>query len=63
VLSIKDFYDYCGREGIEIVRQRFLVGKRWVSSAIWKGAANLLAGIGMFVITRRGAACTHREKV
>lgn len=62
VLSIKDFYDYCSVEGIEIVRQRYLVGKRWVSSALWKGAANLLAGIGMFVITRQGPACTHREK-
>lgn len=62
VLSIKDFYDYCSKEGIEIVRQRYLVGKRWVSSALWKGAANLLAGIGMFVVTRQGPACTHREK-
>ncbi len=61
VLSIKDFFDFCAREGIEIVRQRYLIGGRWVGSAIWKKAANLLAGIGMFVITRKGPACTHRE--
>lgn len=54
VLSIKDFYDYCKKEKIEIVQQRCLIGGRWVRSAAWRPAANLLAHIGLFVITRRG---------
>ena len=53
VLSIRDFFDYCLREKIEIVHQRYLIGNRWVKRALWKRATNLLAHIGLFVITRQ----------
>ncbi len=52
VLSIKDFFDYCNKEQIQIVQQRYLIGGRWARGAFWKTATNLLAHIGMFVITR-----------
>ncbi len=52
VLSIKDFSDYCRKHGINIVHQRYLLGGRWIGSPLWKRAANLLAHIGLFVITR-----------
>jgi methionine biosynthesis protein MetW len=58
VLSIKDFFDYCSKEQIQIVQQRYLIGGRWVRSAFWRKATNLFAHIGMFVITRQGPACT-----
>jgi methionine biosynthesis protein MetW len=60
VLSIKDFFDYCAKEKIDIVRQRYLIGGRWVRSAFWRSATNLLAHIGMFMITRRDATCAGR---
>jgi methionine biosynthesis protein MetW len=53
VLSIKDFYDYCRRHHIRIVHRRHLIGRRWVRSALWWPAANLLAHIGLYVITRK----------
>lgn len=59
VLSIKDFLDYCRKEKIDVVRQRYLIGSRWVQSAFWRAGANLLAQIGLFVITRNGPACTR----
>ncbi len=62
VLSIKDFLDYCRGEHIEIVQQRYLIGSRWVRSAVWKKATNLLARIGMFVITRQGLNCKRKPQ-
>lgn len=61
VLSIKDFFDYCRKEKIDVVRQRYLIGSRWVQSAFWRAGANLLAQIGLFVITRNGPAITRRD--
>ncbi|MGD9364734.1 MAG: methionine biosynthesis protein MetW [Desulfobacteraceae bacterium] len=61
VLSIKDFFDYCRKEKIDVVRQRYLIGRRWVQSAFWRAGANLLAQIGLFVITRNGPACKRRN--
>jgi methionine biosynthesis protein MetW len=58
VLSIKDFFDYCRKENIEVVQRRYLIGGRWVQSALWHAATNLLAQIGLFVITRHGPDCT-----
>ncbi|BBO77257.1 hypothetical protein DSCW_46740 [Desulfosarcina widdelii] len=55
VLSIQDFFDYCRREKIAIVHQRYLMGGRWVKRLYWKRAVNLLAHIGLFVITRSGS--------
>jgi methionine biosynthesis protein MetW len=53
VLSIKDFYDYCRRHHIRIVHRRHLIGRRWVRSALWLPAVNLLAHIGLYVITKK----------
>lgn len=52
VLSILDFFDFCQKYGIAIEAQRYLIGGRWVRSAPWRWATNLLAHIGLFVITR-----------
>ena len=52
VLSILDFFDFCRNNEIKIERQRYLIGGRWVRSAVWRSATNLLAHIGLFVITR-----------
>jgi len=53
VLSIKDFFDYCRNQRIKIVHQRYLIGGRWIRSPLWSPAVNLLAHIGLYVITRK----------
>ena len=53
VLSIKDFFDYCRTHEITIVHQRYLLGRRWIWFPVWRPAVNLLAHIGLFVITRK----------
>ena len=53
VLSIKDFFDFCLKERIDVVHQRYLLGGRWMRSPAWRKAVNLLAHIGLFVITRK----------
>ncbi len=60
VLSIKDFLDFCEKEKINIVQQRYLIGGRWVRSTFWRAATNLLAHIGMFMITRKDPTCVSR---
>ncbi len=60
VLSIKDFFDFCEKEKINIVQQRYLIGGRWVRSTFWRAATNLLAHIGMFMITRKDPTCVSR---
>jgi methionine biosynthesis protein MetW len=60
VLSIKDFFDYCQKEKIDIVQQRYLIGGRWVRSAFWKTATNLMAHVGMFMITRKDPTGTGK---
>jgi len=50
-LSIRDFYEYCGKNGISIERQVFLDGKKQVR--IWP---NLLAGSAIFQISRNRPA-------
>jgi hypothetical protein len=52
VLSIKDFFDYCRKKRIDIVHQRYLIGGRWIKKPFWQRATNLLAHIGLFVITQ-----------
>lgn len=52
VLSILDFFDFCRQHQISIADQRYLIGGHWVRSASWRWATNLLAHIGLFVITR-----------
>jgi methionine biosynthesis protein MetW len=53
VLSIKDFFDYCRIHQIRIVHRRHLIGGRWVRSPLWAPVVNLLAHIGLYVITRK----------
>lgn len=53
VLSIRDFFDYCHKENIHIVRSRYLIGGRWLQVFPCAALANLLAHIGLFVITRK----------
>lgn len=53
VLSIQDFFDFCKKEHIRVVRQRYLLFGRWMRSGGWRWAVNLLAHIGLFVITRK----------
>jgi methionine biosynthesis protein MetW len=52
VLSIKDFHDYCRKEKIRIVEKRYQIGRRWFRGHLWKPAINLMAGVGLYVITR-----------
>jgi methionine biosynthesis protein MetW len=53
VLSITDFFDYCRREAIAVVDQRYLMGERWVRRPLWFGLTNLRAQVALFVITRK----------
>ena len=53
VLSIKDFFDYCRHHGIRVVHRRHLIGRRWVRSPLWSPVVNLLAHVGLYVITRK----------
>jgi methionine biosynthesis protein MetW len=51
VLSIRDFFDYCRRQSIQVAQERYLMAGRWLRRAPL-AASNLLAHIGLFVITR-----------
>ena len=53
VLSILDFLDYCRQEKIHVVKQRHLIGGRWLRTGRLPHLNNLLAHIGLFVITRK----------
>ena len=52
-LSIKDFRDYCRREGVAILHEDYLIGAAWHNSRLIRPWANLCAHIGLFVITRQ----------
>jgi methionine biosynthesis protein MetW len=51
VLSISDFFDYCQRQNIQMVHERYLVYGRWLRT-LPLPLSNLLCQIGLFVITR-----------
>lgn len=53
VLSFKDFHDYCRKERIRIVQEQYQMGSRWFRSRLCQPAANLLARVGLYVITRQ----------
>jgi methionine biosynthesis protein MetW len=53
VLSINDFFDYCHRQTITVVEQRYRTGRRWVARPLPLGLTNLIAQVGLFVITRK----------
>jgi methionine biosynthesis protein MetW len=52
VLSIADFFDYCRREKIKVVHERYLIAGRWWRGALPLRLSNPLTHIGLFVITR-----------
>ncbi|MCJ8499104.1 methionine biosynthesis protein MetW [Desulfatitalea alkaliphila] len=52
VLSIRDFFDYCRQQRIDVVQARYLMAGRWVQRFPGMVLTNLLAHIGLFVITR-----------
>jgi len=51
VLSIRDFFDYCRTHAIRIVQERYLVAGKWLRH-LPIPVTNLLAHVGLFVITR-----------
>jgi len=52
-LTIRDFQDYCRREGVAIVQEGYLIGEKWRRMRLWRLMANPLAHVGLFLITRR----------
>jgi methionine biosynthesis protein MetW len=52
-LTVRDFWDFCRREGVAIVQERYLIGDKWRRPAPWRPLANALAHIGLFVIARK----------
>ena len=52
VLSIRDFFDYCRREKIKVLHERYLIAGRWLRNALPIRLTNILTHIGIFVITR-----------
>jgi methionine biosynthesis protein MetW len=55
VLSIKDFFDYCRKERIRVVEQRYLIAGRWMGRPPLF-ITNLCAHVGLFVITNQNQA-------
>lgn len=52
VLSIRDFFNYCHSQGIEIVKERYLIAGKWMHR-VPLAVTNLLAHVGLFVISKR----------
>lgn len=52
VLAIRDFFDYCRREKITVVQERYLAGGRWFKRMPLV-LSNLMCHIGLFVITKK----------
>lgn len=52
VLSIRDFFDYCRAQQIRVVQERYLIAGKWMRH-IPVGVTNMLAHVGLFVISRR----------
>lgn len=57
VLTIRDFRTFCRREKLSIVAAHYLILNKWRRHFLARQSANLLAHIGIFVVTRNG---THR---
>ncbi len=54
VLTIRDFKAFCQEESLRIVAQHYLIMNRWRRHLPARLSANLLAHIGLFVVTRNG---------
>ena len=55
VLTIRDFRAFCRQEDLAIVAAHYLILNRWRRHFLASKTANLLAHIGLFVVTRNGA--------
>jgi methionine biosynthesis protein MetW len=54
VLTIRDFRAFCRAEKLAIVAEHYLILNRWRRHFPARQSANLLAHIGLFVVTRNG---------
>ena len=55
VLTIRDFRAFCREENLRIVSEHFLILNQWRKHLPARVSANLLAHIGIFVVTRNDA--------
>jgi methionine biosynthesis protein MetW len=55
VLTIKDFWAFCRQEGLAVVAAHYLILNKWRRHRLARQMANLLAHIGLFVVTRAGS--------
>ncbi len=60
VLTIKDFRAFCREENLRIVSEHLLILNQWRGHWLARRGANLLAHIGIFVVTRHGGATDTR---
>ena len=51
-LTIRDFRDFCMREGYRIIHEEYLMLGKWRHSGLVNPFANILAQTGMFIIGR-----------
>jgi methionine biosynthesis protein MetW len=56
VLTIRDFRAFCREEHLRIVTEYYLIMNKWRQHRLARLSANLLAHIGLFVVTRNGDA-------
>jgi len=54
VLTIKDFRAFCREENLRIVSEHLLILNQWRRHWLARRSANLLAHIGIFVVTHNG---------
>lgn len=54
VLTIRDFRAFCREENLRIVTEYYLIMNKWRRQRLARLSANLLAHIGLFVVTRNG---------
>lgn len=55
VLTIRDFNAFCRQENLSIVAAHYLILNKWRRHVLARQCANLMAHIGIFVVTRSGA--------
>jgi methionine biosynthesis protein MetW len=55
VLTIRDFNAFCRQENLAIVAAHYLILNKWRRHVLARQSANLMAHIGIFVVTRSGA--------
>jgi methionine biosynthesis protein MetW len=60
VLTIRDFRAFCREENLRIVAEHYLILNQWRRHFLARHSANLLAHIGLFVVTRNGASAVPK---